>query len=163
MIIKTKKYQVDPKTYRKIALNNVIKTQWWLPVSIFFGIIILNLLLNLVYTNTWIYYFAPVALLLYYLFWYIQFTGAPHLEQMKPMFQRMTYEISGKELLLKISAREGMQLKWDMIKRAEKHKDAYILFFSKAQFIYLPFKIFNSQNDLNFTEALLKRKNLLKV
>ena len=157
MIVKTKKYQLDNKIYRKIALRNVLKNQWWLPTAIFFGIIVLNLLLNLVYTNTWIFYFAPISLLLYYLFWLFQFTGAPHLEQLKPM----SYEISGKDILMKVSVKEGMQIKWDNIKSAVKTKDAYILYFSKAQFIYLPFKIFNSDNDLRFTEALLKRKNLL--
>jgi hypothetical protein len=162
MIVKTKKYQLPKKTYRKIGLSNVLKTQWWLPVSIFFGVIVLNLLLNLVYTNIWIYIFAPIGLLLYYLFWWVQFTGAPELEQMKPMFEKFTYEISGKEILMKKNAKEGMQMKWEMIKSAQKTKDAYLLMFSKAQFIYLPFKIFNSDNDLRFTDAILRRKNLLK-
>ncbi|NJO03649.1 MAG: YcxB family protein [Bacteroidia bacterium] len=163
MIIKTKKYQLDSKTYRKIAMKNILLSQWWLPTAIFFGIIILNLLLNLtVYENLWIYFLAPVGAGLYYLFWLVQFTGAPHLEQMKPMFQKLNYEISGKEILMKMNARQGMQMKWEMIKSAEKSKDAFILFFSKAQFLHLPFRIFNSDNDLRFTEALLKRKNLLK-
>ena len=162
MIIKTKKYQLDNKTYRKIAMANVLKSQWWLPVSIFAGIIVLNLLLNLVYTNTWIYYFAPISLGVYYLFWLIQFSGAPHLEQMKPMFQKLSYEISAKDILMKISAKQGMQMKWEMIKSVEKRKDAYILYFTKAQFIHWPFKIFNSDNDVKRTEVLLKRKGLIK-
>lgn len=162
MIVRTKKYQLPTKTYRRIGLARTLKTQWWLPVSIFAGIILLNLLLNLVYTNTWIFFLAPVGVLLYYLFWWIQFTGAPQLEQMKPMFEKFTYEISGKEILMKKSPKEGMQMKWEMIKNAEKTKDAFLLFFSKAQFIHLPFKIFNSDNDIRFTEAILKRKKLLK-
>lgn len=162
MIVKTKKYQLPVKTYRRIGLGYVLKTQWWLPVSIFSGIIVLNLLLNLVYPNIWIFFFAPISLLFYYWFWWIQFTGAPQLEQMKPMFERFTFEISGKEIMMKKNPKEGMQMKWETIKRAEKTKDAFLLIFSKVQFIHLPFKIFNSDNDLRFTEALLKRKNLLK-
>lgn len=162
MIIKTKKYQLDNKTYRKIALVNVFKKQWWLPTSIFLGIIVLNLLLNLVYYNTWIFYFAPISLLLYYLFWLIQFTGAPHLEQMKPMFQKLSYEISAKEILMKINTKQGMQMKWEMVKEVEMQKDAFILYFTKAQFIHLPFRIFTSENDIKRTELILKRKGLLK-
>ncbi|MDX2301896.1 MAG: YcxB family protein [Microscillaceae bacterium] len=162
MIIKTKKYQLDNKTYRKIALVNVFKKQWWLPTSIFLGIIVLNLLLNLVYYNTWIFYFAPISLLLYYLFWLIQFMGAPHLEQMKPMFQKLSYEISAKEILMKINTKQGMQMKWEMVKEVEMRKDAFILYFTKAQFIHLPFRIFTSENDIKRTELILKRKGLLK-
>jgi hypothetical protein len=162
MIVKTKKHQLDPKIYRKVCLRNTLKTQWWLPVSIFTGIIVLNLLLNLVYFNTWIFFFAPLGVLLYYWFWWIQFTGAPHLAQMKPMFEKYMYEISSKDILMKVKPNEGAQIKWENIKSAEKTKDAYLLFMSKAQFIHLPFKIFNSDNDLRFTEAILKRKNLIK-
>ncbi len=161
MIVKTKKYQLNTKTYRKVAMRNVLRNQWWLPVAIFLGIVVLNLLLNLVYSNIWIYFLAPLGVGLYFLFWYIQFTGAPHLEQMKPMFQRLGYEINGREVLLKASAREGMQIPWDYVKHAEKGKDAYILYLSKAQFIHLPFRIFNSDNDIRFVEAIMKRRGLL--
>ena len=161
MIVRTKKYQLESKIYRKVGLRQILRQQWWIGASIFFGIILLNLLLNLVWSNTIIFYFAPIGLLFFYLFWLIQFAGAPQLEQMKPMFEKMSYEISGKEILMKKSAREGMQMKWPMIKKAEKKKDAFILFFSKVQFIYLPFKIFKSENDIRLMETILKRKELL--
>jgi hypothetical protein len=54
-----------------------------------------------------------------------------------------------------------MQMKWEMIKKAYKEKDHFLLVVSRAQFIHLPFSIFNSENDLKFTESLLKRKNLI--
>ncbi|MCU0446630.1 MAG: YcxB family protein [Microscillaceae bacterium] len=161
MIVKTKKYQLDPKTYRRICMQQIFKTQWWLPISIFAGLIVLNLLLNLVYPNIWIFFLAPLGLLGWYGFWWVQFTGAPYLAQMKPMFEKFSYEISGKDILMRVNQKEGMQMKWEMVKRAEKTKDAYLLIFSQAQFIYLPFKIFNSDNDMRFTEAIMKRKNLL--
>lgn len=162
MIVKTKKYQLTSRTYTKIGMRKILKAQWWLPVSIFFGIIALNLLLNLVYTNTWVYIFAPIGVGLYFLFWWIQFVGATQLEQSKPMFQKFNYEIDGKQILMKLNSREGMQIKWEMIKLAEKRKDAFVLFFSNVQFLHLPFRIFNSENEIRFLETLLKRKNLLK-
>lgn len=161
MIVKTKKYQLEPKIFRRIGLWNTIKGQWWLPAAIFGGIIILNLLLNLVYPNIWIYFFAPLGVWFYYLFWWVQFTGAPHLEQNKVMFEKFTYEIDSRFITMKANAKEGMQLKWDMIREVQMKNDAFIFYVSKAQFVYLPFKIFNNQNDIRFVESLIRRKKLL--
>ena len=83
------------------------------------------------------------------------------MEQNKPIFQKMAYEIDSRQILMKVNAKEGMPVQWNMIKRVEVSKDAYILYLSKAQFIHLPFKIFNSDNDKKFLEAILKRKELL--
>jgi hypothetical protein len=126
------------------------------------GIIILNVILNLtVYPNIWIYFMAPLAIILYLLFWAIQFTGVTQLEQNKVLFQKLLYEIDGRQILMKMNSKEGMQMKWEMIKKAYKEKDHFLLVISKAQFIHLPFSIFNSENDLKFTESLLRRKNLI--
>jgi hypothetical protein len=163
MIAKTRKYELDKKVYRRICLRSVMKQKWWIPAAIFAGVVVLNLLLNLVYRNYWIYFFAPLGALGYYWFWWIQFTGAPHLPQMKEWFKKYMYEISSQHILMKEkeTSQQGMQIKWDMIKSAEKQQDAYILFISTAQFIYLPFSIFQNETDRKFTESILRRKNLL--
>ncbi|WP_027000270.1 YcxB family protein [Eisenibacter elegans] len=161
MIVKTKKYQLEPNTYVRVAMRNLLSTQWWVPVAIFFGVIVLNLLLNLVYSNLWIYFFAPIGAGLYFLFWYIQFYGATKLEQHQIIFERYSYEIDSRAILMKVNSKEGMQIQWNMIQSAKKEKDHYLLVISKGQFIYLPFKIFNSDNDLRFFESILKRKQLL--
>jgi hypothetical protein len=77
------------------------------------------------------------------------------------MFERLTYEIDSRFVVIKLNAKQGMQMNWDMIKSAEKNKDAFLLVVNKAQFLYFPFSMFNSDHDLKFMEALLKRKNLL--
>lgn len=161
MIIKTKKYQLENGTYIKLAMKNLLRTQWyWIAVPI--GIIILNIIINIFwYENIWIYFLAPLAIILYLLFWAVQFTGVTQLEQNKVLFQKMLYEIDGRQILIKLNAKEGMQMKWDMIKKAYKEKDHFLLVLSKAQFIHLPYSIFNSDNDLKFMESLLRRKNLL--
>jgi hypothetical protein len=161
MIVKTRKYQLDNSTYIKLAMKHLLRTQWyWIFVPI--GIIILNVILNLiVYQNIWIYFLAPVVIIGYLLFWLIQFTGVTQVEQNKVLFQKLLYEIDGRQILIKLNQREGMQMKWDMIKKAYKEKDHFLLVVSRAQFIHLPFSIFNSENDLKFTESLLKRKNLI--
>ena len=164
MIAKTRKYELDKKMYRRICLSNAMKQRWWIPVAIFVGVIALNLLLNLVYRNTWVYILAPLSAFLYYAFWWVQFTGAPHLPQMKDWFKKYMYEISSQHILMKEkeTSQQGMQIKWDVIKSAEKQKEGFILFISVAQFIYLPFKIFQNDTELKFTESILRRKNLLK-
>jgi hypothetical protein len=161
--IKTKKYQLETKIYIRIAMENLLRSQWyWMFVPL--AIIMLNLVLNLTgaYRNLWIYFtFPPLLIIGYVLFWAIQFTGVTQLQQNKPLFQKMAYEIDSKQILMKLNSKEGMQIKWEMIKSVKKAKDHYLLMISKAQFLHLPFDIFNSENDLRFFEALLKRKNLL--
>jgi YcxB-like protein len=163
MVVKTKKHELNRKFYRRVCLRNVIKAKWWIPASIFLGIVALNLLLNLVYRNYWIYLFAPLGAWLYYGFWWVQFTAAPDLPQFKTWFKKYLYEITSQQILVKEreNANQAMLIKWEMIKSAEKQKDGYILFISVAQFIHLPFKIFASENDMRFLESILRRKKLL--
>jgi hypothetical protein len=162
MIVKTRKYKLENSTYIKLAMKHLLRTQWyWAAVPL--GIIILNVILNLtgLYPNIWIYFMAPLAIVLYLLFWAIQFTGVTQLEQNKVLFQKLLYEIDGRQILIKLNSKEGMQMKWEMIKKAYKEKDHFLLVVSKAQFIHLPYSIFNSENDIKFTESLLRRKNLI--
>jgi hypothetical protein len=184
MIVKTKKYALDQKTYINIALRQWIKDNWkWAFIPL--GLIILNVVLNLtkVYPNYWIYIVIVVLTILYVLFWAVQITGIAQMEQSKALFQKYVYEIDSRQILMRINAKEGGILRWNQINNAIKDKEAYILFLdnteamanvkaswiaktvtkglAKAQFLYLPFNIFTSENDLRFTDALLKRKGLL--
>jgi len=78
------------------------------------------------------------------------------------MFQRLSYEISSQQILIKMNSKQGMPMKWDQIKRVKKIKDGMVLFASKAQLIYFPNKIFNNANELRFMDAILKRKGFIK-
>jgi len=163
MLIKTKKYELTPKTYRRLGIRYIFRKQWWLPAAIFGGIILLNLLINFLgYKNWWIYTLAPIGAWGWYLFWWIQYTGIPQLPQNKVMFEKYAYEISSQQILIRKSPQEGMVFKWDMIKEASKLSDAFFLVISKGQFLHFPFKIFNSEGEIKFLETILRRKNLLK-
>jgi hypothetical protein len=184
MIVKTKKYALDQKTYINIALRQWLKDNWkWAFVPL--GLIILNVILNITgaYQNYWIYIVIVLLTILYVLFWAVQITGIAQMEQSKALFQKYVYEIDSRQILMRINAKEGGILKWSQIGSVIKDKDAYILFLdnaeamkgvkatwiartvtkglAKAQFLYLPFTIFTSDNDLRFTDALLRRKGLL--
>lgn len=162
MLIKTKKYELTPKMYRRVGMQYILRKQWWLPVAIFVGIVALNIIINaLGYKNWWIYTLAPLGAWLWYLFWWIQYTGIPQLPQNQVMFEKYSYEISSQNILMKKTPQEAMMFKWDLIKEAHKSKDAITLVISKGQFLHFPFKMFNSENEIKFLETILMRKNLL--
>ena len=52
-------------------------------------------------------------------------------------------------------------IKWDMILSAYKDKDAYVLEMGKYQFIYLPFTIFNNDNDRKLMDKIMRDKALI--
>ena len=140
-----------------MGLVNVIKEQWW--------VILIALAICLGFfwiASVWWFIGAIIAYGLYILFWTIQFMGVTQMEQNKVIFEKLAYEIDSRQILMKLNVREGMPVQWNMIKRVELTKDAYVLYMSKAQFIHLPFRIFNSENDRKFMETILKRKELLK-
>lgn len=153
MIVKTKKYQLPTGTYIKLGLRNILKEQWWV------ALIAIAIACGYFWIPSWWWIsMAVLAYALYWLFWLIQFAGVTQMEQNKVMFEKMAYEIDSRQVLMKLNAKQGMPIKWDMIKKVEQKKNAFVLVMSKAQFIYLPFKVFNSENEIKFLETILKRK-----
>ncbi|HLT75143.1 MAG TPA: hypothetical protein VKZ68_08645 [Ohtaekwangia sp.] len=158
MIVRTKNYKLDKKTYINLAFKSVLKQQGWIAALGFIAICSLYFWIP----SIWWFIGATIALGLYLLFWYIQFYGVTQLEQGKLLFEKFTYEINSQQILMKINAREGMPIKWDQIKRANIGKDAFVLFVNKAQLIHWPFKIFNTENERKFVSSILKTKGLVK-
>src|SRR5215203_5647261 len=142
MVVKTKNYKLEKKTYINLAFKNIIAQQGWIA-----GLIAVAFCgLYFVLPSIWWIIGAAVGFGLYLLFWYIQFYGVTQLEQGKMLFERFSYEINSQQILMKLNAREGMPIKWDQIIKAQVGKDAFILFVNKAQLIHWPFKIFNTEN-----------------
>jgi hypothetical protein len=104
---------------------------------------------------------ANVGLLLYFLFWVIQFYGITYLEQNKLLFERLRYEISNQHIMIQLTSKQGMPISWKQIKRAKQGKDYFLLVISKAHLISLPYKIFNSNHEIKLMETILKRKALI--
>ena len=157
MIVKTKKYQLGTKMYIKLGMLNILRSQWWV---ILFAIAIASM--TFVIPSNWWWIGSLTAFILYGLFWLIQFAGVPQLEQNKILFERLSYEITSQQIMIKLNPKQGMPMKWENIKKAFVGKDFFLLILSKAQFIYLPFKIFNSENERKFMETILRRKNYIK-
>jgi hypothetical protein len=157
MIVKTKNYRLEKNVYIRTAFYSILKQQWWA------GLIVIAICMGYIFVASWWWFFAAfLGAGLFLLFWWIQFYGVTQLEQGKMLFERFSYEISSQQILMKINAREGMPMKWDQIKRAKVGKDYFVLFINKAQLIYLPFKIFNSENERKFMTSILKTKGLIK-
>jgi hypothetical protein len=157
MIVKTKKYQLETGKYIKLGMLNILKSQWWV-ILIALAIAAMTFIIP----SNWWWIGSLIALVLYGLFWLIQFAGVPQLEQNKILFERLSYEITSQQILIKLNPKQGMPMKWENIKKAFVGKDFFLLILSKAQFIYLPFKIFNSENERKFMETILRRKNYIK-
>jgi hypothetical protein len=156
MLVKTRKYKLETGKYIKIALEGVLRQQWWV------GLIVLGIMAgSLIIWSHWWITGALIALVLYLLFWIIQFAGITQLEQGKVLFERLNYEITSQQILIKISSKQGMPIKWDQVKRAKKTKLGFVFWMSKVQIIYLPFKIFNTENERKFIETILKRKEYI--
>jgi len=158
MIVKTKNYKLEKKTYIKIAFRNMIKQQGWIAGSVALALCLCSLWIP----SIWWFIGAAIGVGLFLLFWWIQFYGVTQLEQGKMLFEKFSYEISSQQILMKINPREGMPLKWDQFKKAFIEKDAFVLFVNKAQIVHLPFKIFNTENERKFVASILKTKGLLK-
>ena len=180
MIIKTKKYQLDPKTYINLGMKQVLsnpfktnmtaeernmllkKTWWfWLLVGLMFVMVPLSLAFD--WGGWWAWLIGGLIVLIggYFLFWYANFMQMTQMEQAKPLFQKVSYEIDSRQILLKLDANQGMPINWNLIKEVKKDKDHYLLVMSMAQFIHLPFRIFNSEHDLRFMDVILARKNFI--
>ncbi len=175
--IRTKKYQLDKNTYTTMALTQVWKKDWWhalIPLVLF--------LLPAAFSFSWWWVAGAVIItILFVLLRSAQVMGVTQVEQGNPLFEKLMYEIDQRQILMKRNEREGMALGWDMIQKAQKRDDGFQLWlkpptdaqlpggwkgwvarnFQAPVFVLLPFRIFNSQNDLKLMESLLRRKNLL--
>ena len=157
MIVKTKKYKLETGTYIKLGLQNILKEQWWV-LLIYLAVCTMYFVIP----SLWWVIGGTIALVLYILFWVIQFAGIPQLEQNKVLFEKLGYEIDSRQIMVKVSSKQGMPITWDMVKRAAIGKNYFVLVVSKAQLIHLPFRIFNNDNQIKFVETILKRKGLLR-
>ena len=177
LAIRTKKTQLDTNTYTRLAMAEVWRKEWWYALIPF----VIGLLPAVFVHSWWWLALAVVLTILYALLRSAQVTGVTQMEQSKPLFERMGFEMDNKQLILRQSETKAMGIVWDTIGRVRKDPDAYLLYlkpgpaptglapwrlwvartFDVPVFLHLPLRSFNSPNDLKLFEALLRRKNLL--
>ncbi|MBB6459945.1 hypothetical protein [Flammeovirga kamogawensis] len=177
MTIKTKKYQLESNQYVKLGLIGVMKELWWfwfIPAAII-------IIPSLIWPSSlwWMVGVGVLLSVLYILFWWAQFMGATQMEQSKMFFERLSYEIDSRFIMMKRNAKEGMPVKWEMVKSAKMTDDAFVLmlgndnveankiqkFFAQklGMPLYLPYSIFTTEVQKGFMIKLLQRKGLIEV
>lgn len=157
MIVKTKKYQLEKGVYIKKCMKNALLSFWWA-----FLIPIALITVTAVTSQIGWAIGGVVAAILFVLFWYIQFAGVSQLDQFKMIFDSYVYEIDSRQIMMKVDSKRGMPLKWEQIKKASADKNGITMFLSRAHMVYLPKRLFKTDNDIKFVESIMKRKSLLK-
>ena len=158
MKVITKRYELEKKKYISIATLSLVKKEW------LYGVPCAALIIASFIFTSWFWTLFLVGLIvpvLYIGFWMIQFAGFTQHEMGKMFFYKMSYEIDGRQFLMKVDAKHGMPIEWKNFKKVFKSRKGYILAMNKANFIYLPFSIFKKENDLKLMDTILNRKNLL--
>ena len=157
MIIKTKKYKLPTRKYIKISYLRTLRAKWWL-ISIF--VLAAGALF---YTNhSYWGMFVVFLLLLLLAFFFFQFYAVTMMPENKLFFEKMSYQISSKQIIVQITNKQGMPIEWQQIKHLQLKRKCFILFLSKAHFFYWPYRIFNTPQEIKFLKILLKRKKLMK-
>jgi hypothetical protein len=156
MLIKTKKYRLPERVYIQLGMRNVLRQQWWV-FLIAFGMLALTFFVKTI----WFIILSVVGLLLYALFWFIQFYAVTKVAENRLLFDRLSYEINSQQILVQVDTKHGMPILWEGVKRVWRGKDSFLLVITKTHLIHLPYKIFNSANEIKFFETILKRKRLL--
>lgn len=156
MIIQTKKYKLPHRTYIQLGLKNILRDHWWV-ILIALSIASLTFFLH----TLWFVVLSIIGLILYSLFWFIQFYGTTQLEQNQLIFERLGYEITSKQILIQVDTKRGMPILWEQVKKVRLGKDYFLFIITKTHLVHLPYKIFNSPGEIKFLETILKRKKLI--
>ena len=157
MIIRTKKFQMNKSQYIKKGFFNLLIEQWWVFI-IYLGICGMNYFIP----SRWWIIGGSIALFLYLIFWLIQFFGVTQVEQSSYMFERLSYEISSNQLMMKINNKQGMPIKWESIKKVKIQSDGFLFKLNVVQFIIFPFRVFNNENEIRFLKSILNRKGYVR-
>ena len=157
MIVRTKKFQMEKGQYIRKGFYNLLLEQWWVIL-----IYLLVCSMNFYIPSIWWIIGCSIALILYVLFWLIQFFGVTQVEQSSYMFERLSYEISSNQIMMKINNKQGMPIKWDTVKKVKIQKDCFLFKLNIVQFIIFPYKVFNNENEIRFIKSILNRKGYVK-
>ncbi len=155
MIIKTKKYKLPKSIYIKNSLSILLLQQWWILL------LILSSSLSFFYfKSVWCIVLPIVGALLFLGFWALQFYGVTIMEQSKTMFEKVSYEITSRQILMQLTTKQGIPIQWKHIKKAYIRKKYFLLVISKGHIIFLPHKIFTSKSAINLLSTIIKRKKI---
>ena len=105
--------------------------------------------------------FTIVLLIGYIAFRFLQVYAVTLVEENKIIFQRFSYQITSKCIIMQLTNKQGMNIAWEQIQKVKQKPKSYTLFLGPVQFIHLPKRIFQNPQAIKFFEMLLKRKKLV--
>ena len=157
MQVKTKKTQLEPKEYVKLAFVNLVKSFWWalvIPVVFSAGTFIDG--------DMWWWITGLIILAILVIGAILVLFSITKNEQFAIMFKKVSYMIDGRNFSIMLNAKQGSQIPWTQIQKVEQVGNDFIFYLNRAHLIKIPEKAFNNMNDMKFTRALLEKKGLLK-
>lgn len=156
--IKTRKFRMEPAEFTKIAMSSSLKKLWWaflIPIAIIApGLYWMSAL-------PWLLGTAVILTVLFVGLMYVFFKNFHTLPQGKMLFEKVAFYIDNQSMKVMVSEQEGMEVKYDLVKRLEVHPGKWVLFLSPVQFFIIPHTLFQSENDFKLAENILKRRGLI--
>lgn len=153
MEIKTKPFMLQKNFYIKLCHKLLLKKYKWIALAIIFGVLMISLFTKFY----WINIISLSVIILFYLFWASLFYSITKVPQTAMLFEKYSYTITHDKILAMIDARRGMVIPWEKIKKYYNLSHGIVLELTQSHIIYLPYKIFKNDFDINFTKSLLKK------
>ncbi|WP_242132977.1 YcxB family protein [Aestuariivivens marinum] len=139
----TKPYSLTKGIYTKIILLKRLKAYWWLYIIMFF----LGLFHLQAFGQDKLTDFLAIFLLIYPISVFVYLYFWTNSKGHNPIFKEMNLSFDDSFLYFKREDSES-KLNPKIIKKIISKSDYWLLYISKAQFIYIPKHIFNSNEDL---------------
>lgn len=157
-MITTKNIKQTSKEYFKILVMINIKKRWWIFVLLWL-LALVNIIRGRMDTfNIFFIVFSIVYPLLYlaYLFWFA------NSKDNKLYFIERYYDIYEDKIIGFLSDGTESPIKLEYFVRVLEMKNYYLLYISKAQFVYLPKDSFKSEQDKDWFENNILAKIQIK-
>ena len=156
MQIQTNSSQLNRNEYFKMITKNYFRKRLWL-YSIIYVMFTLMLLLILVLRMpakpSYIFFLSiAIWLPLYYIYWFWRYTGS---KENAIFYRERTFKITDEFLEATLDDESFDRIRWQNILGYKKTTEGIQLFFSKQQFIYIPYRVFRCENDRKEFEAFI--------
>lgn len=149
MEINTNDFELPEGEYFKILFSNTLKKNWWF------------LLLVIAFAVYKASYLLLIALVLYLALVAIEIVFTLNSDENKTLLAKKFCRITGGYLAVHFKNGDFQKIGWESLNRVEKKADAYFLYLSKKNFIYLPFYAFSFPEDRKTFDAFLRERKLL--
>jgi signal transduction histidine kinase len=155
LFIKTKEHSMTRGEYLSIITGNYIRQRWWL-FLILWVVAILSVILDSPFAPIAIAFAAISPLIAFLYLWYHAWTPKNRI-----YYLPRTIELD-EGFITACSADGGInRTPLQHFLGAKKTRDSFILRLTKIQFVFVPFRAFESKEDQDAFENILKGKGIL--